>query len=67
MENAHLTDSEHCITVVQISGASIIAASKAATIKSMEAEAYCANYFLSTAEHLMTDVTQAMFPRPDLI
>ena len=51
---------------MQIRGAPIKAGSKAATIKSMEAEAY-ANYFLCTAEDLMTDVTQAMFPRPELI
>ena len=66
VENEHFTDSEHSITVVQIRGAPISAGPKAATIKSLEAEAY-ANYFLVTAEDLMTDVTQAMFPRPELI
>ena len=66
VENAHLTESEHSITVVQIRGAPISAGAKAVTIKSMEAEAY-ANYFLFTVKDLMTDVTQAMFPRPELI
>ena len=66
VENEHLTDSEHSITVVQIGGAPISAGSKALIIKSLEAEAY-ANYFLFTAEDLMSDVTHAMFPRPELI
>ena len=38
----------------------------AATVKSQEVEAY-ANYLLFTAEDLMTDVTQAMLPRPELL
>ena len=66
VENEHLTDSEHSITVVQIRGAPISAGPKASIIKSLEAEAY-ANYFLFTAEDLMSDVTHAMFPRPELI
>ena len=35
-------------------------------MKSQEAVAY-ANYFLFTAEDLMTDVIQAMSPRPELL
>ena len=66
VENVHLTDSEHSITVVQIRGAPISASPKASAIKSLEAEAY-ANYFLFTAEDLMSDVTHAMPPRPELI
>ena len=66
VKNAHLSESKHSTTVVQTRGAPIIAGSKAATIKSMEAEAYV-NYFWFTADDLMTDVTQAMFPRPELI
>jgi hypothetical protein len=39
---------------------------RAAVVKSQEAEAY-ANYFLFTAEDLMTDIIQAMSPRPELL
>ena len=66
VENVHLLDSEHSITVVQIRGAPISAGPKASVIKSLEAQAY-ANYFLFTAEDLMSDVTHAMLPRPELI
>ena len=66
VENVHLLDSEHSITVVQIRGAPISAGPKASVIKSLEAEAY-ANYFLFTAEDLMSDVIHAMLPRPELI
>ena len=54
VENVHLLDSEHSITVVQIRGAPISARPKASVIKSLEAEAY-ANYFLFTADNLMSD------------
>ena len=66
VENVHLLDSEHSLTVVQIRGAPISAGPKASVIKSLEAEAY-ANYFLFTAEDLMSDVTHAMLPRPELL
>ena len=65
-EDTHLTDSDYSITVVQIRGAPISAGHRAAAVKSQEAEAY-ANYFLFTVEDLMSDVTQAMSPRPELL
>ena len=66
VENEHSTDTAHSITVVQTRGAPISDGPKASIIKSLEAEAY-ANYFLFTAEDLMSDVTHVMFPRSELI
>ena len=66
VENVHLLDSEHSITVMQIRGAPISAGPKASVIKSLEAEAY-ANYFFLMAEDLMSDITHAMLPRLELI